>query len=90
VSAAQAPTCTRPSNARRPRGLSHLILDGTTIGSDRVRETKTSRKGKEIDAWYSGKTHDFGGLLQALMDRTETEAGACGLGIRNLPADSSL
>jgi hypothetical protein len=48
-------------------GLAHLILDGTTICCDRVRETKTSRKGKETDAWYSGKTHDFGGLIQALI-----------------------
>ena len=32
-----------------------------------MHERKTSRKGKEIDAWYSGKTHDFGGLLQVLM-----------------------
>jgi hypothetical protein len=32
-----------------------------------VRETKTSRKGKQIGTRYSGKTHDFGALLQALM-----------------------
>ena len=27
----------------------------------------TSRKGKTIDLWYSGKTHDFGGNIQALF-----------------------
>ena len=37
------------------------------IDCDRVRETKISRKGKEIDTWFSGKTHAFGGLVQALM-----------------------
>ena len=31
------------------------------------RPVKTlSKKGKTIDAWYSGKTHDFGGNIQAL------------------------
>lgn len=25
-------------------------------------------KGDQIDSWYSGKTHDFGGNLQALME----------------------
>lgn len=67
VLAAQAPDLHEALERAKARGLPHLILDGTTIGCDRVRETKTSRKGKEIDAWYSGKTHDFGGLLQALM-----------------------
>ena len=27
-----------------------------------------SRKGKEIDVWYAGKTHDFGGNVQALSE----------------------
>ncbi|MGH4019761.1 MAG: transposase family protein [Pseudonocardiaceae bacterium] len=26
-----------------------------------------SKKGTTIDAWYSGKTHDFGGNIQALF-----------------------
>jgi hypothetical protein len=38
------------------------------IDTDQVTEPKLSRKGKEIDAWYAGKTHDFGGLIHALMD----------------------
>jgi hypothetical protein len=29
--------------------------------------TKISKKGYVIDAWYSGKTHDFGGNIQAVM-----------------------
>jgi hypothetical protein len=33
-----------------------------------VAGTKISKKGKEIDTWYSGKTHGFGGNAQALMD----------------------
>lgn len=30
----------------------------------------TSRKGKQIDAWHAGRTHDVGGLIQALTDPT--------------------
>lgn len=26
-----------------------------------------SKKGEEVDVWYSGKAHDFGGSIQALM-----------------------
>ena len=48
-------------------GWSHVILDGKVVETDRLRVKKTSTKGKTIDAWYSGKTHDFGGNVQALM-----------------------
>jgi hypothetical protein len=68
VLAAQAPDLREALERATAQSLTHLILDGKTVACDRVRETKTSRKGKQIDAWYSGKTHDFGGLIQALMD----------------------
>ena len=48
------------------QGLPYLILDGTLIASDRCAGTKTSREGKEIDAWYSGKAHQPAGNVQAL------------------------
>jgi DDE superfamily endonuclease len=48
--------------------LPYLILDGTIISCDRPAETTISVKGKEIDSWYSGKAHGFGGNAQALMD----------------------
>ncbi len=67
VLARQAPDLCDALERAASQGLAHLILDGTVIGCDRVRETKISRKGKEIDAWFSGKTHAFGGLVQALM-----------------------
>ena len=41
--------------------IPHPILDGTIIATDRPSETKISKKGNEIDSWYSGKTHGFGG-----------------------------
>jgi hypothetical protein len=68
VLAAQAPDLHEALERATQEGLSHLILDGKVVECDRVHEPKTSRKGEQIDAWYSGKTHDFGGLIQALMD----------------------
>ncbi|MFB4285601.1 transposase family protein [Nonomuraea sp. MTCD27] len=34
---------------------------------DRVAGTKLSKKGKDIDAWYSGKAHAFTANLQAIF-----------------------
>ncbi len=68
VLSAQAPDLHDALERAREEGLTHLILDGKVVDTDRVTEPKLSRKGKEIDAWYAGKTHDFGGLIQALMN----------------------
>src|SRR5262249_28476132 len=38
-------------------GTPYLILDGKVVDTDQCREKTTSRKGKVIDLWYSGKTH---------------------------------
>jgi len=43
-----------------------VVLDGKVVDTDRLRVKTLSKKGKVIDAWYSGKTHDFGGNVQAL------------------------
>ncbi len=48
-------------------GWSHVVLDGKVVDTDRLRVKTLSKKGKIIDAWYSGKTHDFGGNIQALF-----------------------
>ena len=49
------------------RGFPYLILDGTLISSDRCKGKKTSKKGREIDKWYSGKAHEAqAGNVQAL------------------------
>jgi hypothetical protein len=63
----QAPDLRDALERARAQGLAYLVLDGKVVDCDRVTETKISRKGWEIDAWYSGKTSDFGGLIQALM-----------------------
>ena len=44
-----------------------MILDGKIVSSDRCHEKTVSRKGREIDLWYSGKTKDFGGNIQGLF-----------------------
>jgi hypothetical protein len=49
------------------QGTPYVILDGKVVDTDRCREKTTSRKGKTIDLRYSGKTHDFGGNIQALF-----------------------
>ena len=48
-------------------GTPYVILDGKIVDSDRCREKTVSRKGREIDLWYSGKRKDFGGNIQALF-----------------------
>jgi hypothetical protein len=66
VLAAKAPSLRGALENARDLGLPYLIMDGTVVASDRCVEKKTSRKGKEIDRWYSGKAHHSGGNIQAL------------------------
>jgi hypothetical protein len=67
VLAEQAPELKDALERARTDGLPHLIIDGTLTSIDRVGEKKTSAKGKEIDAWYSGKARAFAANLQGLM-----------------------
>ena len=67
VLSAQAPDLSEALRRVQDEGWSHVILDGKVVDSDRYTQKTISRKGKPIDAWYSGKTHDFGGNIQALM-----------------------
>jgi len=63
---ALAPTLHDTLEKVAEQGLPYLILDGTLIASDRRADKKTSKKGTEIDKWYSGKAHHHAGLVQAL------------------------
>jgi hypothetical protein len=47
-------------------GVPYVILDGKVFESDRCCEPLTSVKGKQIDAWYSGKARRHGGNVQAV------------------------
>ena len=60
------PRCARPWSGPGSRGA-YLILDGKVVAADRCKEKTISRKGEEIDRWYSGKAHSFGGNIQALF-----------------------
>ena len=64
--AAKAPSLREALEKAAEQGLPYLILDGTLVSSDRCADKKTSRKGKEIDKWYSGKAHRPAGNVQAL------------------------
>jgi DDE superfamily endonuclease len=68
VLAAQAPTLREAMEKAAEQGLPYVILDGTLISSDRCSDKKTSRKGTEIDKWYSGKAHEHAGLVQGIMN----------------------
>jgi len=66
VLAAKAPTLRETLDKAVEQGLPYLILDRTLVSSDRCADKKTSKKGREIDMWYSGKTHEPAGNVQAL------------------------
>jgi len=66
VLATLAPTLKEALDKATEQGLPYLILDGTLISSDRCSDKKTSKKGAEIDKWYSGKAHEHAGNVQAL------------------------
>ena len=66
VLVAKAPALREALDKAVEQGLPYLILDGTLISSDRCAGTKTSKKGREINRWYSGKAHHSAGNVQAL------------------------
>jgi DDE superfamily endonuclease len=68
VLADRAPDLHEALQRAQDEGIPHLILDGKIFDTDRCRTKTTSVKGEQIDAWYSGKTHDFGGNIQALFE----------------------
>jgi hypothetical protein len=67
VLAARAPGLAEALERAVAAGTPYVILDGKIVDTDRCREKTLSRKGKIIDPWYAGKTHDFGGNVQALF-----------------------
>ncbi|GAA1027271.1 IS5-like element IS470 family transposase [Amycolatopsis albidoflavus] len=67
VLADQAPDLHEALRQAQQDGLAHVILDGKIFSADRLAEKTTSVKGKQIDLWYSGKAHEHGGNIQALL-----------------------
>jgi DDE superfamily endonuclease len=67
VLAEQAPDLHQALRRATDEGrLTHVILDGTVIATDRCREKTISVKGEPIDVWYSGKARHHGGNIQEL------------------------
>jgi len=66
VLATQAPNLHEALQRAKDDGATHLILDGKLFSSDRLAEKTISRKGNQIDLWYSSKAHGPGGNVQAL------------------------
>jgi hypothetical protein len=67
VLAEQAPGLREALEHALAEGTPYVILDGKIVDADRCHEKTVSRKGKEIDLWYSGKKKDFGGNVQAVF-----------------------
>ena len=67
VVSAEAPGLEEALERAVAEGTPYVILDGKIVSSDRCREKTVSRKGREIDLWYSGKKKDFGGNIQGLF-----------------------
>ena len=66
VVAAEAPGLEEALERAVAEGTPYVILDGKIVSSDRCHEKTVSRKGREIDLWYSGKK-DFAGNIQGLF-----------------------
>jgi hypothetical protein len=67
VLAARAPGLQEALERALKEGTPYVIVDGKIVDADRCGQKTLSRKGKEIDLWYSGKKHDFGGNIQAVF-----------------------
>lgn len=67
VLAAQAPDLHQALERAVAEGVPHLVLDGKIVVTDRPHVKTTSRKGGEIDLWFAGKNHHFGGNVQSLV-----------------------
>jgi hypothetical protein len=62
VLAAKAPSVHQALEKARELGLAYLMLDGKIVASDRCAEKTISKKGREIDRWYSGPVAPSGGI----------------------------
>jgi hypothetical protein len=67
VIAAQAPGLEEALERAVREGTPYVILDGKIVSAGRCHEKAVSRKGREIDLWYSGKKKDSGGNIQGLF-----------------------
>ena len=67
VISAQAPGLEESLERAVAEGTPYVILDGKIVAAGRCHVKTVSRKGREIDLRYSGKTKDSGGNIQGLF-----------------------
>jgi hypothetical protein len=67
VLSAQAPGLHQALERALADDAAYVVLDGKIFETDRLAETVTSKKGDDINAWYSGKKHRPGANVQAVM-----------------------
>jgi DDE superfamily endonuclease len=67
VVSAEAPGLEEALERAVKEGTPYVILDGKIVSADRCHQKTVSKKGREIDLWYSGKKKDFGGNIQGLF-----------------------
>lgn len=73
---AQAPDLHDALGQVAEQGWPHAVLDGKVFRSGRCTEPAVSTKGAEIDTWYSGEHHAFGGNVQAARVPTGSRSGS--------------
>jgi hypothetical protein len=76
VLAATAPTLCGALEKAMELGLRYLILDGTLVASGRCDQKQTSKKGHQIDRWYSGKAHHPQGTCRRWPHRAASRCGS--------------
>jgi DDE superfamily endonuclease len=67
VVSAEAPGLEEALERAVAEGTPYVILDGKIVSASRCHAKTVSRKGRDIDLWYSGKKKDFGGNIQGLF-----------------------
>jgi hypothetical protein len=75
VLAEQAPDCGGTSEKALGEGAPYVFLDGKIVGCERCHEKTVSRKGKEIDLWYSGRRRTSAGTSRPFSARWQAEVG---------------
>jgi hypothetical protein len=76
VLAARAPGLREALERALAEGAPYVILDGKIVDTDRCHEKTVSRKGAEIDLWYSGSARTSAGTSRPFSTRTESRRGS--------------
>jgi hypothetical protein len=76
VVSAEAPGLEEALERAVAEGTPYVILDGKIVASDRCHAKTVSRKGREIDLWYSGRRRTSAGTSRACSTRMACRCGS--------------